>query len=229
MDLRARRRLAGSHRPILGRCLLPILVAQLLAACSTPADATAESGVDGTVETLDWARFAPIEFGGEGRITGNANRARLGAGSPLTGLRWAGPPLPTVDYRLAFTATRQQGSDFFCGLTFPVRDSHCTLILGGWGGALVGLSCIDGADASENDTTTHASFVNGQEYRVQLEVSAARITVAIDGRRVIDAAIAGRSVSLRADVDATRPLAVCSYATVAEIGVLQLTRLPGRL
>lgn len=217
------RRLAGSGRPNHGLRLLPSAVLPILAACSAPV------AVDMPAAALPWANFAPIEFGGEGRVTCNAGRAKLAAGSPLTGLRWAGPPLPTVDYRLSFTATRQQGSDFFCGLTFPVRDNHCTLILGGWGGALVGLSCIDGADASENDTTTHLGFVNGKEYRVEVEVTAVRISVAIDGQRLIDAAIAGRSVSLRADVEATRPLAVCSYATVAEFSELQLTRLPGAL
>lgn len=45
-------------------------------------------------------------------------------------------------------------SEFFCGLTVPVRTgTECvSLIVGGWGGSLVGISSIDGLDASETST-----------------------------------------------------------------------------
>lgn len=173
---------------------------------------------------LALSQFKSIAFGGEGRVTIADDVITLGAGSPLTGARFEGPALPTVDYELSLEAMRVRGSDFFCGLTFPVRESHCTLILGGWGGALVGLSCLDGADASENDTTTHATFPEGQWCRVRVQVSARRITVLIDDIKRIDADIERRVVSLRADVALTKPLAVCSYATSARFKSVRLRR-----
>ena len=74
--------------------------------------------------------------------------------------------MPGLNYELNVVARRVEGSDFFCGLTFPYQDSHCTLILGGWGGALVGLSCLDGRDASENETTRLMPFEKGRWYDV---------------------------------------------------------------
>lgn len=198
------------------------LAACALAACaSAPRPAT----FDAPANSLDVASFHSIAFGGEGKVTIADSTITLAAGSPLTGARWDGPPLPTVDYELGLQATRVRGGDFFCGLTFPVGSSHCTLILGGWGGALVGLSCLDGADAADNETTTHFGFDDGRPYRVRVRVTADHITVDIDDAPVIDVDIKGRAVSLRADVGLTEPLAVCSYATTARISDLWLRRL----
>ncbi|MEZ5964623.1 MAG: DUF1080 domain-containing protein [Planctomycetota bacterium] len=200
-------------------CTLPLAV---LAAC-TPTPQTDDA--KHTWKHLDPAHFGSIAFGGEGRVTIDGRGITLDIGSPLTGARWQGAALPTVDYEVALRATRLRGSDFFCGLTFPVRDSHCTLILGGWGGALVGLSCIDGADASENETTTHLGFDDGRAYDVRVRVTADRIAVFVDDERVIDADIRGRAVSVRADVALTEPLAVTSYATTARINDVRIRRL----
>ncbi len=203
------------------RRLLPVAGSLLIALSGCHGAASPDSS-PGT--HLDAAQFVSIEFGGEGKVSFAGDSITLGAGSPLTGARWNGTPLPTVDYELSFVGTRVQGGDFFCGVTFPVRDSHCTLILGGWGGALVGLSCLDGLDASENDSTTHFGFVTGQRYHVRLRVTARRIAVLIDDETKIDVNIEGRAVSLRADVALTPPLSVCSYATTARISDLRLTR-----
>ncbi len=213
--------LVGVASPHAHRRFLPVAGSLLIALSGCHGAAPANSAAE---VRLDTAQFASIEFGGEGKITVAGDSITLGAGSPLTGARWNGPPVPTVDYELSLVATRVQGGDFFCGVTFPVRDSHCTLILGGWGGALVGLSCLDGLDASENDSTTHFGFVTGRPYRVRLGVTARRIVVRIDEETKIDVNIEGRAVSLRADVAQTPPLSVCSYATTARISDLRLTR-----
>ena len=67
-------------------------------------------------------------------------------------------PLPKINYEVTLKAMKIDGSDFFCGLTFPVNDAFCTLIAGGWGGGLVGLSSLDNYDASENETSTFRGF-----------------------------------------------------------------------
>ncbi|MBN2588491.1 MAG: hypothetical protein JXA96_01410 [Sedimentisphaerales bacterium] len=60
----------------------------------------------------------------------------------MQGIYWTGP-LVTMSYEITLEAMRVEGSDFFCGLTFPVDENPCTLIPGGWGGTLCGLSCIN--------------------------------------------------------------------------------------
>ena len=93
-------------------------------------------------------------FGGEGDVEVTDGRIVIGAGNPLSGINWTGKH-PKMDYEIALEAMRVDGSDFFCALTFPVGDSSCSFICGGWGGGVVGLSSLDGADASENETTDY--------------------------------------------------------------------------
>jgi hypothetical protein len=49
-----------------------------------------------------------------------------------------------MNYEIKLEAKKVTGNDFFCGMTFPVGDSFCSFIVGGWGGPVVGLSSIDG-------------------------------------------------------------------------------------
>lgn len=200
--------------------LTPLLLAVACGGVATPGAQLLFDGVH--LQDLE-----SISFGGEGVVAVDGDAIQLGMGSPLTGVRWTGAPLPGNDYEIECEATRVRGGDFFCGMTFPVGDSHCTLILGGWGGALVGLSCLDGADASDNETTTHWSFVNGRAYRIRLRVTTAQIRVWIDDAPVIDADLGGRRVSLRGDVALTAPFAITTYSTEARIRNLRLRRLRG--
>ena len=48
-------------------------------------------------------------------------------------------------------------------------NSFCSFVVGGWGGGVVGLSSVDGSDASENETSRSKEFKRGQWYRVQVE------------------------------------------------------------
>ena len=106
--------------------------------------------------------WASTPFGGEGEIGAEDGQLVFEMGTPMTGMHWIGDELPTTNYELEVTAARLMGTDFFCGLTFPVADSHATLILGGWGGSLTGLSCIDGNDASANEQLKKAATLATQ-------------------------------------------------------------------
>jgi hypothetical protein len=95
-----------------------------------------------------------------------------------------------------------------------VGDAHCTWVTGGWGGDIVGLSSIDGWDASDNDTRTYYNFDTGRWYRFRLLVTLDRITAWIDDQRVINADIRGRTISLRrGEMDLSTPLGFASYNT----------------
>lgn len=166
------------------------------------------------------------EFGADGPVTCVNACIQLGVGEPLTGVTYAGPvELPTVNYELRLRARRVAGMDFFCGLTFPYLNSHCTLILGGWGGGLIGLSSLDGQDASENESTRYESFRRNHWYDVRLRVTDGSITAWIDQKQRVICNVAGRSVSTRPEVVRSRPLGIASYRTQAEIKQIALRRL----
>lgn len=159
----------------------------------------------------------PTPFGGEGDVTVVDGVIHIAAGAALSGVTWSGE-FPRQEYEIALRARRVEGDDFFCGLTFPVGDDACSLILGGWGGGVVGLSCIDGADASENETSQYHEFERGRWYDVVVRVRPDRIECLLDGDTVIDQAIDGRRISVRHEVELSKPLGIATYATAGEVG-----------
>ena len=104
-----------------------------------------------------WQLADQEEFAEHGKVHVDQGNLILERGYPATGVRWTGP-FPKTNYELRLDAKRTDGGDFFCGLTFPVGAGSLTLILGGWGGWAVGLSCIDGEYAIDNETCTVVQF-----------------------------------------------------------------------
>jgi Domain of Unknown Function (DUF1080) len=166
-------------------------------------------------------------FGGRGTVSIQEGAIALGKGR-LTGITWTNE-FPKSNYEIRFEAARLEGKDFFAGITFPVNDSHCSWINGGWGGSVVGLSSLDGDDASENDTSTLREFETGRWYAFRLQVTENRIRGWIDDALVIDADIAGRRVGLRpGEIDLNTPLGFASYATAAGLRKIEYRLLPAR-
>lgn len=167
-------------------------------------------------ENLDGWRSS--QFGGDGEITVEDGQLILDRGNELTGVTWKdGKVLPKFNYEIWLEAQRVEGNDFFVGLTFPVKDDPCSLILGGWGGTVCGLSSLDFKDASENEYTSFREFKNGQWYKVRLRVLEKRITAWIDGKILLDADLTGKKIGIRSEVEPSRPLGFCSYATKAAL------------
>jgi hypothetical protein len=155
-------------------------------------------------------------FSGRGKVQVENETIVLGKGF-LTGITWTGG-FPKFNYEVRMEAMRASGSDFFAGITFPVHDSFCSWINGGWGGMVVGLSSLDDMDASENDTTIHRNFESGRWYALRLRVTEDRIQAWIDGDAVIDAYIGDRDVGLRpGEIEFSAPFGIASYSTVARL------------
>ena len=164
----------------------------------------------------DWT---PTDFAGKGEIIIDANGSLvLEMGAELSGVHWKGAPLPVENYEIHLHAKRTMGSDFFCGLTFPYKESHATLILGGWGGSLIGISSIDDFDASENETGDAYIFEDNQWYDIRLRVTGSEISVWINEEQVIDCEVEGRKVAMRfGEIEMSVPLGICTYATTGVI------------
>ena len=147
-------------------------------------------------------------------------------GAELSGLHWKGEPLPKSNYEISLQAKRTMGSDFFCGLTFPYKESYATLILGGWGGSLIGISSLDDFDASENETGDAYIFEDNQWYDIKLRVTDAEFTVWIDGKSVIDCEVEGRKVSMRpGEIEMSVPLGICTFATTGVLKNIKLRKI----
>jgi len=148
-------------------------------------------------------------------------------GEPFVGVNYTNE-IPKANYEVTFEAMRVAGSDFFCGLTFPSGESFCSLICGGWGGSVVGLSSLDGADASENETTTFINFENGRWYRIRLRVSETKIEAWIEQKKVADVVTTGRKVTVRfGDIEMSEPFGIASWTTSAAFRDIKLRSVKG--
>jgi len=174
-------------------------------------------------EKVDPEKWTAIQFGGEGTARWRDEKLHLDLGVEMTGMRYDGT-LPTVPYEVRLEARKVTGNDFFCGLTFPV-DSHdacATLIVGGWGGGTLGISSIDGLDASENETTSYHNFVNDHWYAIRVRVEKDRITTWIDDQELINVGTEGRKISLRSgSIELCAPFGIAAWQTEAEIRELE--------
>jgi hypothetical protein len=163
-----------------------------------------------------WRIIDKWDFSDHGAVEVQDGAIVLGKGDPATGISWKGD-LPRNNYELTWQAQRRSGSDFFCGLTFPVRDSHCTLILGGWGGQIVGLSNIDGFSAVENSTTRTVAFEEKRWYQLRLRVTDAKIQVWLDEKPLVDVDAKGKKFSIWWEQEPVTPLGIVTWNTEGAI------------
>lgn len=165
-------------------------------------------------------------FTGRGPVRVEKGTIVLGAGNPMTGVTWTGA-FPKSGYEVRFEAARLEGSDFFASLTFPVGDSFATWVMGGWGGDIVGISSLDGWDASDNETRSYFTFESGRWYALRLDVTAGRIQAWIGEQQVVNVSIDGRSVGLRyAEIKLSAPFGFASYATTGGLRNIEYRLLP---
>lgn len=162
------------------------------------------------------------EFDEGGRVYLTNGLMVLERGTPFVGVN-ATNPIPQINYEVAFDAMRVAGEDFFCGLTFPIHDMHCSWIVGGWGGGIVGLSNVDGNNASENETTKYISFETGRWYRLRLRVTEQKIEAWVEQKKVVDLPIAGRGFEVRfGEIMLSKPFGLCSWDTSAAYRAIKI-------
>ena len=170
-------------------------------------------------QTLAGWRETP--FAGRGEVHCQAGVIILSMGDPFTGLNWTND-FPKMNYEVALDAMRVMGSDFFCGLTVPVGDTFCSLIVGGWGGSLVGISSLDGMDASENETTKFTSFETGRWYRIRLRVTEKKIEAWIDKEKLVDVVTTDKRLSVRpGDIELSKPFGVAAWQTSSALRAIK--------
>lgn len=165
----------------------------------------------------------------EGQVLLQDGEIALHPGQPMTGVRfdaWQSAGLPLSRYAIEYEAMRVEGNDFFGTVTFPVNDAHVSLVVGGWGGTLVGISMIDDMDASENNTRGNARFEKHRWHKVRIEVRDDDLRAWIDDKLFVNTSIKGRKLGLRTgDIEKCAPFGFASYATHSRIRGVLIRRL----
>ncbi|MDR3183292.1 MAG: DUF1080 domain-containing protein [Planctomycetaceae bacterium] len=187
---------------------------------SPAAEETWKPLFDGTLQNWSMPKYS-----GAGKVTAKKDVLVIGRGESMTGVRYD-KNFPLIDYELSYEARRTQGSDFFAACTFPVNKEFCTLVNGGWGGAITGLSSINGSDASENESSLNYDYEDNVWYRFRILVTKKKIQVWIakpdkekkwNEKSVIDLDTEDRAFSVRFEMDDYKPLGFCSWSSEGEI------------
>jgi hypothetical protein len=218
------------------RCifLLTTILALVLAGGVTFADPPAkdkpkEHEWKSLFDGKELGRWKSTDFGGQGEVKAEKGELILEVGEPLTGVTWQKKEeLPTDNFEITLEAMKLKGDDFFCGLTFPVRKSHCSFIVGGWGGGVVGISSINNFDASENETTKYQEFKKDKWYKIRVRVADDKIQAWIDDDQFVDVELKDKKISTRFEVDVSQPLGISAYRTKASLRNIKIRKVePG--
>ena len=149
----------------------------------------------------------------------------LEKGSKMTGLTYDGKDFPKMNYEVSLESKRVDGRDFFCTTTFPVGDSFCSFVVGGWGGSVTGLSSIDGIDASENQTGQGIEYKNDQWYKIRIRVTDKRVETWIDKEQTVDLDTSEVKLGIRIECNVSTPFGIASYDTVGAVKDIKVRNL----
>src|SRR5262249_5443781 len=158
-----------------------------------------------------------VEYAGGGKVHVKDGALLLEKGKRMTGAVYTRGDFPKMDYEVTLEGKRVAGGDFFCTTTFPAGDSFCSLVVGGWRGSVVGISSINGADASENETTRFRQFKTGRWYRIHIRVSRQWIEAWIDGQKLVDVPTTGRKITTRIECRACQPFGLATFDTIGAV------------
>ncbi len=163
-------------------------------------------------------------FGGEGKVTVRDGAILMEMGDSMTGITYSGQ-IPKMDYEVALEAKRVNGNDFFATTTFPVGKSFCSLVVGGWGGGVVGISSVDHFDASENPTTKFSSFKDNQWYKIRIRVTKTKLECWIDDEKQVDFETQDHKLSIRMECDLCCPFGISTWCTSGAVRNIRLRNL----
>jgi hypothetical protein len=166
-------------------------------------------------KTLDG--WKTTDFYKPGKVSVQEGTIVMERGTRMTGVTYGRKDFPVMDYEVSLEGKKIAGDDFFCTTTFPVGKSFCSLVVGGWGGSVVGISSLNGADASENETNRQKQLKKGQWYRIRIRVSSRRIEAWIDEDKMVDLDTEGLKISTRIECVPCQPFGIATYETVGAV------------
>ena len=203
---------------------IAIIGAGLLGACNIGADETTP-----LFNGKDLSGWKVVDYIGGGAVNVQEDGAiSCAVGKPLSGIAYTNP-IPTMSYELKLEAMRVEGSDFFIGLTIPIEDNFCSVIIGGWGGGLCGVSSINYMDASENMWTRGLSFDSNRWYTLRVRVMPNVMQIFLDDKlyhaRIEYEKSTQFTLRSGSDIDKTKPLGLATFETHARWRNFTLTKI----
>jgi hypothetical protein len=171
------------------------------------------------------AGWIKTDFVNSGEVVVEDGCIVMHEGGTMTGITSTRKDLPKTNYELTYEAQRLEGRDFFAAATFPVGKSFLTLVNGGWGGSVTGLSSINGSDASENETGTYVEYRNKTWYRFRVRVTDKAVRCWVDDRPVIDLDTEDLELGTRLETRANEPLGYATWDTSGAVRKIEIRRL----
>jgi hypothetical protein len=207
------------------------VLALLGAGCSSassPADSASSPKKDEGQSLFDGkslGAWKSVDFGGEGAVAIENGCIKVAEGATLSGIKWTGEATPRTNYEFSLEAMKVDGTDFFCGIVFPVGKDTCSFVAGGWGGGVTGLSSVDNMNASENETASDLNYVKNRWYTIRLRVTPAKIEVWLDTKQVVNLELTNRQISVHPAVESAMPLGLTNYQTSSLFRNIRLKKL----
>ena len=205
------------------------VVSLLVAGCSSSAPAPEAPKQDSAAKSLfdgkTLGSWKSVDFGGQGEVKVENGVIKVAEGASLSGIRWTGEAPPRTNYEFSLEAMKIDGTDFFCGIVFPVGKDTCSFVAGGWGGGVTGLSSVDHMNASENETASDQTYAKNKWYTIRLRVTPAKIEVWLDTKQVVNLELANRQISVHPAVESAAPLGISNYQTSSQYRNITLKKL----
>jgi len=217
--LDVRTRCSGSpRRTVVAISSLFLLVATAEAGPDDKAPPASTSGAKVLFDGKSLEGWKKCDFYKAGEVKVEDGLIIMSKGVSMSGITSTRQDLPTTNYELSYEPMRLAGRDFFAAATFPVGNSYITLVNGGWGGGVTGLSSLDGMDASENETTRSFRYQDKTWYRFRIRVTDKMIRCLIDDKEIVAVDHRDRRVATRIETRRNQPL---GFATWESTGALR--------
>lgn len=171
-----------------------------------------------------WAPFVKSQYDTGGPVELKGGAITLSAGRPYSAVLWSGG-FPRTNYEIELSAMKTDGNDIFCGLLFPVGTNYCSMILGGWGNSIVGLSCVDYMTAADNSTATMKAFNADEWYDVRLKVTDEKIEAWVNEEQLIDLELFEKRISPYFGLEIFAPFGIFTFETAGMVKDIFIRRL----
>jgi len=213
---------ASLRRTVVAISSLVLLVATAAAGPDDKAPASGSSGTKVLFDGKSLEGWKKCDFYKAGDVNVEDGMIIMSKGVSMSGITSTRQDLPTTNYELSYEAMRLAGRDFFAAATFPVGKSYITLVNGGWGGGVTGLSSLDGMDASENETTRSFRYQDKTWYRFRVRVTNKMIRCLIDGKEIIAVAHRDRRVATRIETRRNQPLGFATWESTRALRHIEI-------